>query len=600
MNWTIRTRLYAGCGLLVLVTAIACFIGWRQAVGSRNNLTALVDVTDRNAHLLAAAQGALQELPAARLAEQAFIFEKKPASAAAVEASLEAIRRQLEFLGADAEIRAVDGALPAAVQAAENYRRAFQTIVAQLTRRGLTIDTGVEGEMRLATHAVEKTVGERGIAELQVLLLLCRRHEKDYLLRRDPKYLAEVDARIAEFERKAAALDLPADFRAEARNRWRTYRDALAAIVEIDGQIATATKEASTAAAAFDAALHKLATAVASHSTAEQAATVRSMIASTTLLLWVLAGGIVLGATVATFLSRATTRPLQAALDTLSSSADQTTAAASQVSSASQQLAKNASEQAASLEETSAAIEEISGMAGHNSTSAAQAKDLAVRTRRTAEDGAGNMNAMKTAMDAIQESSANIAKIVKSIDEIAFQTNILALNAAVEAARAGEAGAGFAVVAEEVRNLAQRSAQAAKETADRIADSVSKSQHGVAISGQVAANFGEIVASARRVDELIGEIANASSEQTQGIGQVTKTIAQMDTSVQANAANAEESASAAEELNAQAACLHEAVRELQRFVGVSATGGPAQALATAVASAPAHRTSETRTAAAPR
>ena len=184
------------------------------------------------------------------------------------------------------------------------------------------------------------------------------------------------------------------------------------------------------------------------------------------------------------------------------------------------------------------------------------------------------MQEMKQAMAGITDSSSTIAKIVKTIDEIAFQTNILALNAAVEAARAGEAGAGFAVVAEEVRNLAQRSANAAKETANRIEESVTRSEHGVRISAVVARSFDEIVENARKVDELVGEIATASNEQRQAIEQVTTAVSQMDKVTQANAAGAEETASASAELNAQAEVMRDSVLELRALVDGSAHPAP--------------------------
>ena len=280
-----------------------------------------------------------------------------------------------------------------------------------------------------------------------------------------------------------------------------------------------------------------------------------------------LAVAVVAAGLTAFYIIRSTTRVLAAVTSTLAAASEQTSAAAGQVSAASQSLAEGSSEQAASLEETSASIEELASMTKRNADNAVQAKELSGQTRAAADAGATDMEHMKTAMDDIKRSSGEIAKIVKTIDEIAFQTNILALNAAVEAARAGEAGAGFAVVAEEVRALAQRSAQAAKETAAKIDDSVSKSEHGVGISGKVATSLQQIVERARQVDALVAEIATASQEQSQGIGQVNVAVGQMDKITQSNAANAEESAAAAEELSAQSGELLRIVGELGALVG---------------------------------
>ncbi|MBA4136005.1 MAG: chemotaxis protein [Opitutus sp.] len=280
-------------------------------------------------------------------------------------------------------------------------------------------------------------------------------------------------------------------------------------------------------------------------------------------------GVIFLGAGLAWITARSLIGPLHKVAGVVGDGADQIASAASQVSSSSQSLAEGSSEQAASLEETSASLEEMAGMTKRNAESAVQAKELSNQTRVAADTGAADMAQMKSAMDAIKVSSGEIAKIVKTIDEIAFQTNILALNAAVEAARAGEAGAGFAVVAEEVRALAQRSAQAAKESAAKIEDSVAKSEHGVVISGKVAASLQQIVDRARQMDALVAEIATASSEQTQGIGQVNTAVSQMDKVTQSNAGSAEETAAAAEELNAQAIALNDAVAELRKLVGSS-------------------------------
>jgi hypothetical protein len=257
-------------------------------------------------------------------------------------------------------------------------------------------------------------------------------------------------------------------------------------------------------------------------------------------------------------------------------------ASAGQVSNASQSLAEGASEQAASIEETSASLEELASMTRRHADNSQKANQLSKETRAAADKGIGDMSQMNAAMAAIKTSSDDIAKIIKTIDEIAFQTNILALNAAVEAARAGEAGMGFAVVADEVRNLAQRSAQAAKETAAKIEDAIGKTDQGVALSKKVSETLNDIALKTRQVDELAAEAAGASAEQTQGITQINTAVGQMDKVTQSNAANAEEGAAAAEELNSQAAIMNQSVTELQELVGGNHDAVAAQPAAHAI------------------
>jgi methyl-accepting chemotaxis protein len=230
-------------------------------------------------------------------------------------------------------------------------------------------------------------------------------------------------------------------------------------------------------------------------------------------------------------------------------------------------LADGASQQAASLEETSASLEELANMTRRNAENAQKANDLAREARTAADKGAEDMQAMNQAMAAIKISSDDIAKIIRTIDEIAFQTNILALNAAVEAARAGEAGMGFAVVADEVRSLAQRSATTAKETAAKIEGAILKTAQGVQISQKVASALNDIVLKARQVDELASEVAGASHEQTQGISQINTAVGQMDKITQSSAASAEESAAAAQEMNAQVEVMKQVVASLMQLVG---------------------------------
>ncbi len=254
---------------------------------------------------------------------------------------------------------------------------------------------------------------------------------------------------------------------------------------------------------------------------------------------------------------------LDAALAQVSQGTEQVSSATQQISAGSQSLAQGANEQASSLEEISSSLEEMSSMTKQNAENASQAKNLAAEANSKAAQGKQAMVRMNESINKIKESSDQTGKIVKTIDEIAMQTNLLALNAAVEAARAGEAGRGFAVVAEEVRNLAQRSAEAAKNTANMIEDSVKNAEDGVAIAGEVAKSLEAIVGSNVKVDNLIAEIAAASQEQSQGIDQVNTAVAQMDKVTQQNAANSEESASAAEELSSQAEELQNMVMQFK-------------------------------------
>ncbi|HEU5081213.1 MAG TPA: methyl-accepting chemotaxis protein [Opitutaceae bacterium] len=277
-------------------------------------------------------------------------------------------------------------------------------------------------------------------------------------------------------------------------------------------------------------------------------------------------GGILIGIVFAWIIVRSVTRPINALTKRLIGGAEHTSAAAAQVTSASQTMADGSSRQAASLEESSASLEEMAGMTRKNAENAQSAKALANQTRAAADAGAEDMKEMKAAMSAIQASSSEISKIIKTIDEIAFQTNLLALNAAVEAARAGEAGLGFAVVADEVRSLAQRSVQAARETAQKISDATAKSEQGGKISEKVAKSLDEITAKARQVDELIAEIAVASQEQSQGIDQVTRAVSDMDSVTQANAATAQQTSAAATELSNQAVQLKGVIDELTAMV----------------------------------
>lgn len=265
-------------------------------------------------------------------------------------------------------------------------------------------------------------------------------------------------------------------------------------------------------------------------------------------------------------ISRMITGPISLAVANLSEGANQVASASEQLSAASQQLAEGSTEQAAAIQETSASIEESDSMVKQNTDNTQEAAVLAKKTKAFAEESNQKMDKMMISMGELKKSSDEIAKIIKVIDEIAFQTNILALNAAVEAARAGDAGKGFAVVAEEVRNLAQKSAQATKDTAKIIDSNVNLSKQSAEMTQEVNSDLKEIDLQAQKVSDLLSEIAIASKEQAQGIEQIDKAIQQMEQVIQANASTAEESAAASRELAGQAVNVKEIVSTLELMV----------------------------------
>ncbi|ERP31694.1 methyl-accepting chemotaxis protein [Chitinivibrio alkaliphilus] len=276
---------------------------------------------------------------------------------------------------------------------------------------------------------------------------------------------------------------------------------------------------------------------------------------------------LILGFTLALTISKA----LEKIIAELGSGSEQVAAASEQLSSSSQTLSQGASEQASSIEEVSSSLEEISAQSKQNSQNAQEANTLSKEVESRSKKGASTMNDLSSAMDQIKKSSDETAKIIKSIDDIASQTNLLALNAAVEAARAGDAGKGFAVVAEEVRNLSQRAAEAAKNTAALIEQSQGYAENGVSLSTKTRESISEIMESAGKVSALVDEVNASSEEQTRGVEEINSNVSQLDQVTQENAANAEESASSSEELASQAESLSAIVDDLGQLIyGVGA------------------------------
>ncbi len=269
----------------------------------------------------------------------------------------------------------------------------------------------------------------------------------------------------------------------------------------------------------------------------------------------------------ALFFSHSLSTPIHKAIRSLTNAADNLSATSSHVSSSSQQLAERTSQQAASLEETSSSLEELASMTKANADHARQVDHLSKEGSDYLKKASDSMKKLVGNMEETSSASVNVSKIVKSIDEIAFQTNLLALNAAVEAARAGEAGAGFAIVADEVRRLALRSAEASKNTQEMVTKIIAKIEAGAKLIQETDTKYRDAALKVHKVTELVGEISNASSEQTTGIERVNQAVADMDRATQDNAANAEESASAAVELGTQAELMEGVLEELIALVG---------------------------------
>jgi methyl-accepting chemotaxis protein len=572
----VNQKIWIGFGSVLALVGLGSTLGYIESRAAEQASTQLVQ------EFLAAYKGAKtadEEISMARIYEQRFINNRDEAEVGRFHTVIKQLQGEMTAVQDASRNPDHDRAAAAIATKAAAYAATFSRVHQLYVRRGLTPDAGLEGELRKAVHTVEAAAKDLGHPPLTVTLLMVRRHEKDYLLRFDPKYVADIDLRLKEFTAQMRELSLPEAVQSDLSARWGNYSAAFKALVAGDTEIALARQELLRVGNEIETAVGELAAACSRDIDAAQVLTLGRLADGrrTTLFLGLASGGI--GAAMAVWIAfslSSLNRGIRLAGERIAGGSTEILDASGQLSGAGQSLASGSSEQAAALEETSASLEEMSSMTSRNATSAARAKVLAGQTRSAAETGATDMAAMKKAMDEIKTSSDDISKIIKAIDEIAFQTNILALNAAVEAARAGEAGMGFAVVAEEVRNLAQRAAQAARDTTAKIDGSAARSAHGVAVTAKVAGSLAEIVTKAREVDSLVAEIAQASTEQSQGIAQVNTAVAQIDKVTQEIAATAETSAASAEELNAQAVVLKDAVHDLLALVGSADSAAPAK------------------------
>ncbi|MBI5095621.1 MAG: methyl-accepting chemotaxis protein [Candidatus Hydrogenedentes bacterium] len=420
--------------------------------------------------------------------------------------------------------------------------------------------------MRDTANHIESLLHAVYVPDVRGKVLTIRRHEKDYLLRQDEKYAKlahnEADSLLAAF-RGAGLAESQVQ---EAEALTKAYLTGFDALVDEDERIAASTASLREAVHRIEPLVEKIHQDAIAQATSRSQAVADSATAQAASALRLGIGAALMALLVSVLLIRNTTgtvvKPLHDVITSLRDGAAQMTNASEEVAHSSQIMAEGASEQASSLEEVCASIEELSAMTNQNAENATQCDSLMSESKAVIEQMGQAMAEMSSAISDIKRSSDETAKIIKIIDEIAFQTNLLALNAAVEAARAGDAGKGFAVVAEEVRNLAQRSAEAAKRTTTSLEQSQKKAESGVQVTSRVSESLQKTVVSSAKTALLVSEIAAATKSQAQGLEQINAAIGQIDKVTQSSATNSEEAAAASEELSAQAGELDEMVNTL--------------------------------------
>jgi methyl-accepting chemotaxis protein len=596
----VASKVLGACLSIAGLVVVTGLIGYSSASSAR---TAAKQIVDHRMVELALINDLSGELHHALEFKGEFLRTRSPEAVTAHDAHATALADTTGKLQTELTSQDKKDITPRITADHKAYCAAFAALVAEYSARGLTEKLGFEGKLREAAHAVEGMVASLTNKELEATYLMVRRHEKDFLLRGKPEYVDKAKASIAAFLATAKEQGSSPEALGKMQDTWTTYQQALSDLAASIARIGTLSVAADTTARdlsqSVDAASEDLRAGIATacQTTDEQLGR------GANLQMMVLVLGTALATALALWITRTVRRSFRSLLQTLGSVFhddiydlrarfavaskdefavlgdamnrlfDEVGKAMGSIHNASQDLdqgskdirhssealATSASKQAASVQEVSAAVTELSSSMRENHGNVQRANEVATNACDAATRGTSAMQRLTTAMDAMRKSSLDIERILTVIDGIAFQTNLLALNAAVEAARAGESGKGFAVVAEEVRNLAQRSAQAARDTKERISESMSCVQRSDTEAQEVSEVFGAIDGNIRVVRSVLEQITTASAEQTHGLNQIAQVSEQVDHLAQSTAAQSEE-------LSAAANCSSQSALSLRQLV----------------------------------